>query len=57
MGVVVNYGEREQLRAALLDYYEQYKAGKINVAIDDQFIHKFERRELTKQLVSLLEKL
>lgn len=57
MGAIVNYGEHEQLKAALLDYYRQYKANRIDAVIDEQSIARFERKALTQQLVALLEKL
>ncbi len=53
-GIFVNYTEKEKLKRALLDYFEQYKKG--NLKSDGIGLHQYSRKALTGQLADLLRR-
>lgn len=56
LGHVCDPSDTEMIATTLLDLFEQYKSGNgISVRPNEQFINKFERRNLTKNLVRIFE--
>ena len=55
-GVAVESNDKQGLKKAILDFYNQYKNGGLTITPDNTLIEKYDRRELTKQLAHLFNK-
>lgn len=53
-GVFFNYSEKEKLKSVLLDFYNQFLEGKLKS--NGVGLQKYSRKNLTKELVQLLNK-
>jgi glycosyltransferase involved in cell wall biosynthesis len=53
-GKVVDFNNKESLKELILSYFEQYQKGKLNV--DSRNIEQYHRKNLTAQLVKILNK-
>ena len=51
-GVVFNYQERTNLKNLLLNWFEEYRKGQLNVNVNG--IEKYSRRELTRKLAEYI---
>ncbi|QAA80378.1 glycosyl transferase family 1 [Aequorivita sp. H23M31] len=51
-GKFFNYGEAEQIKNQILEYYGQFQNG--NLIVSPKNLEKFSRKELTKQMASLI---
>ena len=54
-GVISDFEDRTKLKKHILDYYDRYKSGKLEV--NPVNLEKYSRKNLTRQLVEYLEKL
>ena len=54
-GTVVGFNDEKKLTSEILKLYQQYKAG--NLQVDSKNIHQFHRKELTKNLASIIKSL
>ena len=54
-GVIVNFNAEEKLKLQLLELYQKYKEEKLVVSATN--IEKYHRKELTKNLASILKSL
>ncbi len=54
-GEVVNYDDTKKMKAILLQYYQLFKVGKLNS--ESKNVEKYSRKNLTKQLSNILNKL
>ncbi|MEO9570478.1 MAG: glycosyltransferase family 4 protein [Polaribacter sp.] len=54
-GFVVDFYNEEKLSSEILKLYQQYKTGSLNV--DSKNLHQFHRKELTKNLASIIKSL
>ena len=54
-GVVVGFSDEENLKKSILKYYQNFKEGSLN--IESKNIDQFHRKNLTKQLVEVLNSL
>ena len=54
-GTVVGFNEKEQLKNSILALYEQFKKGDLQV--DSINIEQYHRRELTRQVAEIIEKI
>ncbi len=54
-GYFFTYDDEAQLREQILSYYEDYKSG--NLTIDSQHISKYSRRELTKEMAEVINRI
>lgn len=54
-GIFFDYNQKEELKKYILDLYNQYKGGGINISSEG--IEKYSRRELTRQMVGLINNL
>lgn len=56
VGKMVNFEDETTLKEVILEYYKQYKEGGLNV-VASSAIKKYSRKELTKQLVGVLDEI
>lgn len=56
IGVVVEPGQREMLQSTISMLYQQYKEDKLSVQTDYTLIKQYGRKELTRQLAGLFDK-
>lgn len=54
-GRIVDFDDEAAMKSIVLEYYNQYKKGKLEV--DSHSVEKYSRRELTRQLADLLNNL
>jgi len=54
-GVVINFDDEEKLASEIQKLYHQYKKG--NLKVDSKNIEKYHRKELTKELASIIKSL
>ncbi|PHS53780.1 MAG: glycosyl transferase family 1 [Lutibacter sp.] len=54
-GVVIDFNEAKKLKSTILDYYSIFKQGKLT--IESKNIEQFHRRELTKQVAEIINKI
>tara|TARA_R110002126_G_scaffold277560_2_gene423551 strand:+ start:37398 stop:38660 length:1263 start_codon:yes stop_codon:yes gene_type:complete len=54
-GVVIGFDNKEQLTAEILDVYSKFKTG--NLEVSSKNIEQFHRKELTKQLSTIIKSL
>ena len=54
-GVVINFDDKEKLKTKILEFYQQYKEG--NLVVNSINIQQFHRKELTKQLATIIKSL
>ncbi len=52
-GAAIEYTDQARMKEVILNYYEGFRAG--NLEVDGEGILKYSRRELTRELVGLLE--
>lgn len=51
-GVFFDYSEKDQLKKTILEYYQKYLAGNLNVAAVD--VDQYSRKKLTERLVGII---
>lgn len=54
-GKIANFDNENEIRKVILEYYQQYKNGKLSITSNS--IEKYSRKELTKQLSDILNSL
>ncbi len=54
-GKIVDFEDKEKMKEMVLNYYTQFKNGNISVSTNN--IEKYSRKELTRQLVEILNKI
>jgi hypothetical protein len=54
-GVMFDFADAALLKEKVLDFYQQYKTGKLCAASDKDAISQFSRRKLTEKLTVLLD--
>ncbi|MBL7926017.1 MAG: glycosyl transferase family 1 [Bacteroidia bacterium] len=54
-GVVVNFGDKEKMKATVSAFYEQFKNNKLKVT--SQSVDRYSRKNLTQQLVEVLNQM
>jgi glycosyltransferase involved in cell wall biosynthesis len=54
-GIVVPPDDVPAIRAALLELFKKWTAGRLGVRLNEQAIHQYERRQLTQKLAGILD--
>ena len=54
-GIVIDHSDEKQLKEHILELYEKFKINKLKV--DSKHIMKYHRKELTKQLATIIKKI
>ena len=57
IGIVAHTDDVAQIKVNILNYYEKWCNGNLEFAPDRQVIERFERKELTRQLAELFDRL
>jgi glycosyltransferase involved in cell wall biosynthesis len=55
LGVIAGYNDRKQIKRIVYNFYKQHKNKNIKNDFNEEFIKKYDRRELTKRLSSICE--
>ena len=53
-GTIVDFNDKKRLKAIILDLYEKYKAG--NLQVDLENINQYHRKNITSQLAEVIKK-